>query len=169
MKPSALFLAGAASLLIALPATAARVEHFTIGNWDGGAYTHTKTGKFNHCAASASYRNGDALIFAIYKDRTWALGIVNKGWKLKVGDTYPVRYRIDNGAPLSGTAGAIADTQIKLPLPGNNSLFNRMRHGSLLIVSIKSKTTKFKLTSTSEILARLFDCVEKWRKRREYQ
>jgi hypothetical protein len=170
MRLSALFLAVAASLLVALPATAARIEHFKkIGNWDGGAYTHTKTGKFNHCAASASYRNGNSLVFAIYKDRSWALGIVNMDWKLKVDDTYPVRYRIDSGSELSGEATAATDNQIKLPLPGDNKLFDRMRHGSLLTINLKSKTVKFKLTSTDAMLTKLFDCVNTWRKRREYQ
>ena len=180
MRLSALFLAIAASLLIARPATAERIEHFKkIGNWDGGAYTHSKTGKFSHCAASASYRNGNTLIFAIYKNRTWALGIANKDWKLKVGDTYAVRYRIDKGAEHSGKAGAVADNQIKLPLPGDNKLFDRMRNGSLLTVVLKSKTTsfettkfettKFKLTSTNAILTRLFKCVGEWRKNPKYQ
>lgn len=169
MRLSALFLAVAASLLAVPPATAARVEHFKIGNWDGGAYTHSKTGKFNHCAASARYRNGNSLVFAIYKNRSWALGMVNKAWNLKVGDTYPVRYRIDSGSELSGKAGAIAGNQIKLPLPGDNKLFNRMRRGSLLTVSLGFKTVKFKLTDTNAILTRLFDCVDDWRERRDYQ
>lgn len=169
MRLSALFLAGAASLLMTMPATAARIEHFKIGNWDGGAYTHSKTGKFNHCAASAQYRNGNSLVFAIFRDRTWALGIVNKDWKLKVGDTYPVRYRIDSGSELSSKAGAIATNQIKFSLPGDDRLFNRMRRGSLLTVSLGFKTTKFSLTDTDAILTRLFKCVGEWRKRREYQ
>ena len=169
MKPGALFLAVAASLQAVLPAAAARIEHFKVGNWDAGAYTHSKTGKFSHCAASAKYKNGNTLIFAIFRNRSWALGIANKEWTLKVGDTYPVRYRIDKGAELTGKAGAVANNQIKLPLPGDDSLFNRMRNGRLLTVSLGFKTTKFALTDTDAILTRLFKCVGEWRKNRKYQ
>lgn len=170
MRTWALFLAVAANLLTVLPATAARIEHFKkTGNWDGGAYTHSKTGKFSHCAASAKYRNGNILIFAIFKNRSWALGIANKEWTLKVGDTYPVRYRIDKGAELGGKARAVADNQIKLPLPGDDKLFNRMRRGSLLTVSLGFKTAKFDLADTDAILTRLFDCVGEWRKNPKYQ
>lgn len=161
------FFAGVAIALAVVPATAAQLSDFDfeIGNWGGSAYTHSETGKFSHCAASAEYKNGNALIFSIDRQLTWAFGIYNENWELTVDDTYPVHYRIDSGRELSGEATAVSPTQVKVPLPGDDSLFNRMRRGSRLTVTLRSQTMKFDLTSTSQMLAKLFNCVIEWRKR----
>lgn len=169
MRPSALFVAVAASLLLALPARAARIEHFTVGDWDAGAYTHSKTGKFNHCAATDDYKDGTALIFAIFKDKSWAIGVFNRAWKLKAGETFAVHYRIDNGANLAAKAGAVATEQIKFMLPGDMKLFRRMQDGHKLTIDVMSKKVEFKLTSSKAILTRLFDCIDKWDKDPKYQ
>ncbi|WP_346906558.1 hypothetical protein [uncultured Roseibium sp.] len=153
------------SLLLALPAKAEQISELTIGNWNGGAYTHTQTGEFSHCAASANYKSGVTLVFAINRDLTWALGLANDSWKLTEGDTYPVQYRLDRGKTYEGTATAIAPNQVKIQLPGDDSLFNRFRRGNMLTIVAANQTMRFSLNQTSKMLSSLFNCAKHWRNR----
>lgn len=157
------FVAGIASLLIATSAQAEQISTLKVGNWNGGAYTHTETGEFSHCAASASYKSGITLIFSIDRGLSWALGLSDDDWKLSEGDNYPVRYWVDRGGELTGTATAITTSQVKIPLPGDDRLFARVRRGKLLTVVASNKTMKFGLTSTNRMLSALFKCTKYWR------
>lgn len=162
---SVLTMAALAGLLALVPARAERISNFKIGNWDGGAYTHSGSGAFSHCAASASYRSGTTLVFSIHKDLTWAFGLVNRNWKLKPGETYEVRYWIDRGRPFFGTAEVVAANQVKVPMPGNDRLFGAVRRGRLMTVDAANQTMQFALTSTNRMLSALFDCARYWRSR----
>ena len=144
---------------------AERISRFKIGNWDGGAYTNDKTGAFSHCAASASYRSGTTLIFSIHSDMNWAFGLVNNTWKLKVGETYPVRYWIDRSPDFVGTAQVVSEHQVKVALPGDDRLFYQIRRGRLMTVRTANDTMKFSLSSTNRMLSRLFECARYWRNR----
>ncbi|WP_321334283.1 hypothetical protein [Breoghania sp.] len=154
-----------AGFLTLSSAHAEKISSFKIGNWEGGAYTHSQTGEFSHCAASASYRSGITLIFSIHKDLNWALGLVNKKWKLDVGKSYPVRYWVDRRRDYSGTAEVISSNQVKVALPGDDRLFSAVRHGRQLTVLAANDEMKFSLTTTNRMLSRLFDCARTWRKR----
>ncbi len=153
------------SLIFVLPASAEQISEITIGNWNGGAYTHTQTGEFSHCAASASYKSGITLVFSINRDMTWALGLANDNWKLTEGDTYPVEYRVDSSKAYEGTATAIAPNQVKVLLPGDDNLFNRFRRGNMLTVVAANQTMRFSLKQTSRMLSSLFNCARHWRER----
>ncbi|PTW63466.1 hypothetical protein C8N35_1011520 [Breoghania corrubedonensis] len=156
---------GLAGIFAPATAQAERVSHFKIGNWDGGAYTHSKTGAFSHCAASASYRSGTTLIFSIYTDLNWAFGLVNNTWKLTPGQTYPVRYWVDRGRDFVGKAEVVSEHQVKVPLPASDRLFAQVRRGRLLSVRAANDTMTFSLTSTNRMLSRLFECARYWRNR----
>lgn len=157
--------AGLLGWLVSAPAWAEQISSFDIGNWNGGAYTHTQTGDFSHCAASAQYRSGITLVFSIDRQLTWAMGLANESWKLAEGDSYPVRYWVDRGSDFTGTATAITATQVKIPLPGDDRLFLRMRRGSVLTVRAANQTMKFSLKSTNQMLSTLFNCAKHWRDR----
>ncbi|MEI2386648.1 hypothetical protein [Breoghania sp. JC706] len=156
---------GLAGILAPGAAQAERISHFKIGNWDGGAYTHSKTGAFSHCAASASYRSGTTLVFSVHADLNWAFGLVNNAWKLKTGESYPVRYWIDRSPDFVGTAEVISEHQVKVALPADDRLFARVRRGRLMTVRAANDTMKFSLTSTNRMLSRLFECARSWRDR----
>jgi len=151
------------SVVLALPAAAEQISRMEIGNWNGGAYTHTETGEFSHCAASADYKSGITLVFSIHRDLTWAMGLANDNWKLTEGDSYTVRYQVDRGKIYEGTATAIAPNQVKVALPGDDRLFHRFRRGSRLTVVAANQTMQFSLKQTSRMLSSLFDCAKHWR------
>jgi hypothetical protein len=153
------------SLLFVLPAGAEQISKIKIGNWNGGAYTHTQTGEFSHCAASADYKSGITLVFSINRDLTWALGLANDQWNLAEGDSYPVQYQVDRSKTYEGTATAIAPNQVKVPLPGDDRLFNRFRRGNMLTIVAANQTMHFSLKRTSRMLSSLFDCARHWRDR----
>ena len=161
-KVAAMVLGGC---LVSLQASAEQISQFKIGNWSGGGYTHTETGDFSHCAASADYKSGITLIFAINRDLTWAMVLANENWKLTAGDTYTVQYRVDRGSRYEGTATVVAPNQVKVPLPGDDALFNKFRRGTILTVDAANQTMHFQLNQTSRMLAALFDCAKYWRDR----
>ena len=150
--------------LVSAPASAEQITQFNIGNWNSGAYTHTETGEFSHCAATAHYQSGISLIFAINRDLTWALGLSDDRWKLTEGDSYPVQYWVDRGYVYDGTATAVAPNQVKVPLPGDDRLFYRFRRGRMLTVVAANQTMNFSLKDTSRMLAKLFECAKYWRR-----
>lgn len=161
LKRIALILFG--SWLACAPAIAEQISEFNVGNWRGGGYTHTKTGDFSHCAASADYKNGVTLVFAIHRDLTWSLGLANDNWKLTEGDTYAVQYQIDRSSIYDGTATVIAPNQVKVPLPGDDALFGRFRRGRMLTIDAANQTMNFSLKHTSKMLGTLFECAQYWR------
>jgi hypothetical protein len=49
-----------------------------VGNWHGGSYTNDNTGKFSHCAASASYQGGMFFYVAVSNNFAWRLAFQNE-------------------------------------------------------------------------------------------
>ncbi len=162
MRKRTLLVTCAVYWLLFQPAVAEQISHFEIGNWSGGGYTHTETGEFSHCAASADYENGITLVFSIDRHLSWAMGLFSEQWKMTEGDSYPVRYRIDRSGTHDGIATVVSPSQVKIPLPGDDRLFNRMRQGQLLTVEAAGQTMKFDLNKTGQMLATLFDCAKYW-------
>lgn len=160
----ALLSAGLAAALLAgaLPAQAAEIAPLKIGNWKGGAYSSDQTGRFSHCAASAKYRSGIALLFSVSNDRSWSMGFSSPEWQLNPGASYPVQYRIDNGPVLNGVARAKNPKLAQIMLPADERLFKAFRYGGTLRVAAAKKVLEFRLTDTSKLLRALLGCSQRF-------
>lgn len=147
-------------------ADAAQMTRFKSGNWSGGAYSNDSTGRFSHCAASASYKSGILLLFSVDKNLKWKMGFAKSGWNLRRGDNYPVSYRIDRFRIYRGQAQAINNRLATVKLPGSRAnVFNQMRRGRLLSVATKTDVLKFSLNGTSRMLSSLLRCAERYGRR----
>ena len=142
------------------PASAAPVTLYTfnIGNWQGAAYSIN--GTFNHCAASASYKSGIWLAFAVSRTYSWSIGLTNPSWVLTKGQSYPISYSIDGNSPNLGTAVAITNNEVEVPLADSSALFKTFMQGELLRVAAASQNFSFDLTDTVQMLPALLRCVQ---------
>lgn len=130
-----------------------------VGNWKGGAYTNDSTGQFSHCAVNAPYKNGTRLLTSVTSGYQWLLGIAHPDWKLRVGANVPLELAFDRGSRISVTAQVRNQTLITIAMPAESALIRAFRQGRYLEVFAGDKRLTFALTSTSEMLPVLVDCV----------
>ncbi|MBD3765470.1 MAG: hypothetical protein IE927_12280 [Rhodobacterales bacterium] len=97
------------ALTAALPARAEYIpgSDFAFGNWEGAAYTFDETGRFSHCAISASFVSGDILHFSVNAQVSVSIGIESAGWGLTPGETFAITASIDRRRSFRGTAEAL--------------------------------------------------------------
>jgi hypothetical protein len=139
-------------------AEAATVKTFKAGTWD--ASVHAEDGVFTHCAASAVYKSGIAVIFSIDKSFSWVVAFSHRNWKYEIGETYPVAFTVDDMKPLTARATAYTTSAVRIQLKDSAELFARFKQGRVLRVATARKTVfEFNLTGTNEMLAVLLDCA----------
>ena len=133
-----------------------------VGNWSAGAYSVAGSMAFDHCAASAEYKSGITLIFAVSRTFQWSMGLYNSSWQLSQGSTYQITYAVDGSGPTIAKAVALGPSQVEIPLAPNVTLFQRFMHGNQLSVNAASQNFLFDLTRTIELLPDLLRCVENY-------
>lgn len=151
-------------LLLALVtnAEAARLKPLKLGQWEGGIYVNDKTGRFSHCVVSASYKSGIRLLFSVTRGQHWSMGFAKNGWKLELGETYPVLYQVDKRKIQNGKAKARGKSLAVVELPAETAIFNQMRRGRILRVKAGNDILSFKLTGTNKVLSALLRCSKKY-------
>jgi hypothetical protein len=159
-KPMRIVVAALASLL-AMPAySAGPYGRIVVGNWSGGAYTSDRTGAFSHCAVNAGYRNGTRMLTSVTSDFKWLLGFSHPDWKLTPGNTVPLELVFDRSTRLTVTAEVRTPVLITIPMPAESELIRAFRQGQYLELIASDRRLTFALTSTSEMLPALIDCVK---------
>lgn len=148
-----------AILIAPVTSPAKTMDTAMVGNWLVGAYSDDKSGEFSHCAMAASYRSGIYMVFSLNNAYQWTLGFADPEWRLTKGATVAVGMTIDHATPILDQATAITPTQVEIPLPQNNYLFDRFRRGYQLQVRALGRVYYFNLNSTSRALAALLNCT----------
>lgn len=145
--------------LLCLEVQAREVWTTRLGGWKIGAYSNDRTGEFNHCAAGISYHSGIFLFFAIGRDFGWSMNLANSSWQLQVGSRYPIRYQIDRGPILSGTAIVNDEKMVEIELLDSKALFQLLKAGRTLYVDAAGETFGFDLTNSSKALDAALRCT----------
>ena len=141
------------------PASAEKIANVSSGPWKGGVYTSDKTGSFSHCAANARYRSGVALFFSVTRKRQWSMAFANSQWSLRHGAKYPVRFQVDNGPIMKGTAVAKTNKMVQVHLPPKDMMFQHFKAGGTLKVAAGKRVMRFSLTGTGPMLSQLYKCA----------
>ena len=132
-----------------------------VGQWIGGAYTNDATGAFSHCAASAPYQSGIALIVGMGANRQWTIAFMYPAWLLTPGEVIPIGLTFD-GREQFNVFGSVADTTfVVVPMPQNSSLLTQFRKANLMTTFAKGNLYHFALTSTSQLMLTLANCVDR--------
>jgi hypothetical protein len=147
------------AMLASEGSNAAATRNFRIGDWHAGAYSDNRTGAFSHCGASATYRSGVTVLFAVHKGWTWEMSFVHPDWRLPPGNTYEIAFTVDDMTPLMATATAISREQVRVPLADSAELFRRFQKGRQLRVGTAGQTFTFNLKQTNQVLQELLECT----------
>lgn len=135
-------------------------EPFTIGNWQGGAYTNDETGVFSHCGAGAPYQSGMFLIVSVSPDG-WRLGFINNDWRLIVGQNIPVQLRFDGGTPMPLTALPVSGIQAVVPMPVQSTLMRTFMDADRLDLIAGGNVFSFNLEGSMRVFPLLTDCMKR--------
>lgn len=130
-----------------------------VGNWRIGAYTFDNTGGFSHCAASATYRSGISMVFALSGNHTWRIGWTHPNWVLTKGQRLDIALHVDGGPANWVTAVAVSQTIAYAELPANAALFDLFRRGYHLTVTAQGNRYEFNLEGTYAALTELGACI----------
>lgn len=146
--------------LLATPTMAAGpFGEIVVGNWSGGSFTNDSTGRFSHCAVSASYKNGVRMLTSVTSGFIWVLGFSKPEWRLRPGATLRLRLTFDRSNTIVVTASAKTPTLVTISMPADSALIRAFRQGHFLELIANDARFTFALTSTSEMLPALVDCV----------
>ena len=132
-----------------------------VGLWSGGAYTNDTTGVFSHCAAVASYVSGIAMVVGLGANQQWTLGFMHPNWQLKPGESFPIVLTFDGREQFNVFGVAQNATFVIVPMPQNSSLLSQFRKSNGMAASAKGNNFQFALTSTSQLMVVLSNCVDR--------
>src|ERR1700741_1968012 len=90
-----------------------------VGNWQGGAFPDDNTGSFSHCAATATYGNGNILVVGQNAANSWLLSFANPSFHLTKGKTSPIDVTFDGQSQARLFATANSDIMLTAILPPN--------------------------------------------------
>jgi hypothetical protein len=132
-----------------------------VGQWSGGAYTNEADGTFSHCAAAVPYQSGIALLVGLGKSRDWTLAFIHPEWKLTVGESFPISLTFDGQEQFNVFGVVQSPIFVIVPMPQNSSLLSLFRKSHGMVAFAKGNSFKFALTSTSQLMAVLSNCVDR--------
>jgi S1-C subfamily serine protease len=154
---NALFLAFLVQILVTAAADAAGpYGNIHVGNWQGGAFTDDN-GAFSHCAATATYGNGNILVVGQNASSSWLLSFANPSFHLTKGKTSPIDVTFDGQSQARLFATANSDIMLTAILPPN--VARTFQKANLMVAVSGSVALNFNLTSTGPLLGAISNCV----------
>jgi len=121
-------------------------------------YAFDNASGFAFCVASAAAQDGIELIFSVDGDDNWRLALRNDDWSLSEGDTYDLRYAIDDAAPVVATGDAPGASMMRLELGGSETV-EPFKRGKQLSVIAAKRTFRFDLAGSTRALGAARDCM----------
>jgi S1-C subfamily serine protease len=153
----ALFLAFIVQIAATTAAAAAGpYGNIHVGNWQGGAFTDDN-GAFSHCAATATYGNGNILVVGQNAANSWLLSFANSSFHLTKGKTSPIDVTFDGQSQARLFATANSDIMLTAVLPPN--VARAFQKANLMVAVSGSVALNFNLTSTGPLLGAIANCV----------
>jgi len=137
---------------------------FTVGNWQGGAWTDVQTGEFTHCAAQTSYNSGVTFFVSINKDLQWNIALSNNNWTLVPKQQIPIKLIFDNKNNFDVFSVSQSNNMIIASMPSSSTIINIFKQSQFMDVFVKGDFYKFKLDGTSKLLPTIEDCVNNSKK-----
>lgn len=80
--------------------------------------------------------------------------------KLTQGKQYPVSYKVDKDAAVSGTGVATSGEMLVVPEPNPDVMFNKFIGGNSLFVTVAGKTFEEPLDGSGDAIKALASCVK---------
>ncbi len=135
-----------------------------VGQWVGGAYTNDANGAFSHCSAVVAYQSGILLFVFLGSNHQWSLGFSHQSWELTPGETIPIGLTFDGREQFNVFGLAQSANFVAVPMPQNSALLSQFRKANGMTAFTKGTAFPFALTSTSQLMPVLANCVERMSK-----
>ena len=151
----------AALVLCAAPAFAKEITEaqFTVGNWNGTAYTDDQTGDFFYCSAVVNYEQGETLELAVYFDGAISFYLSNPAVPRRKGDVFDVSMMTQNGYPIYAKFEAIDNTYLAATFTDTSNVAPWLSNAtSLRILGIEDDQAYF-LDDINVLLVYLLGCA----------
>jgi hypothetical protein len=141
-----------------LVATGANAQQgIAAGDWTGGIQ-YTDTGTFDYCYISSNSPNGKSLTFVVSANDSWLMFFSNSQWKLKKDDNFESTLSIDNEPLTKGKVLAIAADQVGTGIPNEPVVFDRLRNGRAVSLTLPWGTFKYSLNGSTKALKAIDEC-----------
>src|SRR5262245_16858079 len=122
----------ALSICVGPSAQADALRNFTVGQWSAGAYSFDGTKRFSHCAGSAPYVSGVAMVFSVNRNYQWSVGFASPQFNLQQYQNIQLALSIDGEPPSKVTAQAISNKMVVIPLAPDAALFTKFKQANTL-------------------------------------
>lgn len=132
---------------------------FKVGSWSGGAYSDDSARRFSHCAISAPYDHGVALVFMVNRDYQWAVAFGSSRFNLRVGQNHRLMISLDNGDAHEVQAYGIRRDLGRVNLAPNGELFKKFMRAGTMRLTANDDVYDFTLQDTARALPELLKCV----------
>ena len=99
------------------------------------------------------------MLVSINRDAGWTLGFANPIWKLRQGQEIQVSITFDGHNQWSGSARAMNETFVIIPMPMQSTLISSFRGAYQMQVLAVEEAFLFNLDGTSRLMAELAQCV----------
>jgi len=132
-----------------------------VGAWVGGAYTDDSSGAFSFCGAASAYANGVSLAVGQRVDGLWMFSLGHPSLQIAPNEQVAVDLTFDGQAQFHLFGAANSPNAFKVVLPA--AALEQLRKARVVAIVVKGQVTQLNLTSTSQLLPVIVNCMTKTR------
>ena len=152
-----------ASICVALSASANEIPgtRFTVGFWEGAAFTDEATGIFFNCESSVGYRSGDTIYYSTNADGTQYIGIQSS--ELDTGATAlttMATVTVDSRQPRQLVALRAFPDFYLIDINSDNAVLNQFKAGRNLRIALNGKVLDYDLQDSARAVEMTQGCAE---------
>ncbi len=150
-----------AAILAALTAPAMAQspgQTIDVGGWK--VSNHKNAAGLQTCATVLVFEDKSMVGFSADTEGTTMFLFSEPDAKLTEGKQYPITYRVDRDAPVSGTGIATSAEMLIVPEPNPDVMFKKFIAGSSLFVTVSGKTFEEPLDGSGAAITALGSCVK---------
>lgn len=152
-------------VLGATPAFSRTLEQTAASSWTVSAVSDEPGRAFERCDAQSELQpDGAGLLLSLDRSSSWSIGFFGQ-LGVQPGQSNLTRYRVDRGRTFTGTARAVSEQLVKLPLSDPSEPLRALRFGRELTVDGGQDRLQFALRDVASAITELRNCVERWRSR----
>ena len=138
-----------------------RVDKFTVGPWNGGAYDNEKTGEFSHCGAYRPAGPHMGMLIRLDRDFLISMAVTADDWQFPEQASYVVTLKADN-RPLGQFEAkpAPGDRVMDIIIGQDNRVYEAIRMSRLFTIEAEQGKFSFIMADADRAFLMVRRCVE---------
>jgi len=134
---------------------------FDVAGWDVQPL-RSDGGGFLGCTMAASYDDGTRAGLMVIPGEGWAITMSNRSWSIRKGYKTAARVVVDGNTIANGTATAIDDNFLVLPLEGAEA-YQALQAGRAMRIITRAGSVSLSLSGTRAAMDAVLTCVQSYR------